>query len=166
MSQSEDNKAVWGCVSAVLVAVIGGLVTLAVNDKLPFLAPPPTVTFTPTVPPPTPTPIPTPDSANTTILAPLPANYGCPADARAGWLPYRDTWYGIASWNGYQLSYDIYSFYVYDPFQWNTSTGSYGLTIPYSNQISRNVWQQLNGSPFWVCIDQSGNVYSVYVSGG
>jgi hypothetical protein len=165
MSQSEDNRAVWGCISAVLVAVIGGLVTLAVNDKLPFISPP-TATFVPTeiVLPPTPTPIPVPDSSSATILAPLPSNYGCPADARAGWLQFRDTWYG--PWAGYYLRYDLYYFYVYDPAQWDASTGSYGLQIPYSNQVDRNTWQQLNGSPFWVCIDQPGNVYTIYVPNG
>ncbi len=164
MSQSEDNKAVWGCISAVLVAVIGGVVTLAVNDKLPFFSPTPTATIAPTVLPPTSTSLPVPNSSSATVLSVLPANYACPADARAGWLQYRDTWYG--PWAGYYLRYDLYYFYVYDPSQWNTSAGSYGLQIPYSIQINRDIWQQLSGSPFWVCIDQPGNVYTIYLPDG
>lgn len=94
-------------------------------------------------------------------LAALPQGSGCPYDPRAGWLPYRDTWYG--AWNGYSIRYDIFNFYVWDPNQWNAWLGTYGLEIPYSGQIGRDAWVELVNSPFWVCVDVPGNVYVIYV---
>ena len=101
------------------------------------------------------------DSTATPDLAPLPQNSGCPPDARAQWLPYRDTWYG--PWNGFSILYDLSNFYVYDPNQWNAQLGTYGLQIYYPIQFARNTWTELISSPFWVCIDMPGNVYVVYL---
>ena len=101
-----------------------------------------------------------PSPSTTTNLAVPAVESGCPYDERMGWLVYRDTWYG--PWDGYWIRYDISYFYVYDPNLWNETLASYGLQTPYSTQFTRNAWTELIDSPFWVCIDTSGNVYVVY----
>jgi hypothetical protein len=101
-----------------------------------------------------------PSPFTSTNLAVPPAQSGCPYDERMGWLVYRDTWYG--PWDDYWIRYDVNYFYVYDPNLWNDSQGSYGLETPYSTQFTRNAWTELIDSPFWVCIDTTGNVFAVY----
>lgn len=105
-------------------------------------------------------PSPVPAAVTPNLLIP-PQESQCPYDARASWLPYRDTWYG--PWDGFWLRYDVNYFYVYDPNQWDAAKAAYGLETGYSTQMTRNGWIELLQSPFWVCIHIPGNVYVVYV---
>ena len=103
-----------------------------------------------------PTPLP---NTNSDFNIPI-LDSNCPFDPRAGWLYYPHSWYG--PWSGYYILYDLNYFYVFDPYQWDQYTGSYGVQIPYSNQFAHNSWIELIYSPFWACIDNSGNAYVVY----
>jgi hypothetical protein len=46
-SKDSDRKEMWGCIGAVTVALITGLVTLIAADKIPFIFPSPTATSIP-----------------------------------------------------------------------------------------------------------------------
>lgn len=160
---AEDRRAAWGCLSAVLVAVIGGLFTLIANDKLPVFTPGPTATPGPSptaTGSPTATPRPTPDPNTAFSMVGLPSDTECPYDERAGWLEYRDVWHG--SWQGYYLQHTQAYFVVYDPYQ-DSPDGTPGLEILFSREVERNAWLELGDAPFWVCQDSADRVYTMYL---
>lgn len=129
-------------------------------------SPLPTYTPYPTQPPPAPiqpteVALPTIDLSASQQPYDPPADSACPYDPRTGWLYAQQVWFG--PFEGYWIGNDLGFFYVYDPYQWDTFYETYGVYLPYSTQIDRNSWILLDGSPFWVCVDTPGNVYTVYL---
>jgi hypothetical protein len=95
----------------------------------------------------------------------MPTNSSCPADVRAIRMDVPSLWYGPFGFNQNQfIMFDTWNFYTWDAMMYNAFTNSYGV----SSQVNRvpnepvNQWLQLPNSFFWVCIDSSGYLYSVY----
>lgn len=84
-------------------------------------------------------------------------NYACPPVAGIFSIPYPNTWYGPFGY-GYAIGwYSNGGFGVWNPY--DSRTVNY--PDPY-RQAQRNMWMNLTGAPFNVCIDTNGNVYGQY----
>jgi hypothetical protein len=95
----------------------------------------------------------------------MPAASSCPPDSRAVNLNLPGQWYGPFGFNlNNFIMYDAWYFYTWDSAQYNIFTGAYGVSaqIPRVPNEPINQWLQLPNSYFWVCIDSSANLYTVY----
>jgi hypothetical protein len=78
-------------------------------------------------------------------------NYACPTVAGIFWLAYPNTWYGPFG-QGYAIGwYSAGGFGVWNP---NISQ-TVNYPYPY-RQDQRNMWMNLRGAPFNICIDSYG----------
>lgn len=96
-------------------------------------------------------------TASQFIQPPAPQqSYACTTVAGMFWIPQANTWYG--PFYGYAIGwYSSGGFGVWNPY--TSQTVNY--PDPY-RQAQRNMWMNLTGSPFNVCIDTHGNVYGQY----
>jgi hypothetical protein len=101
--------------------------------------------------------LPTPNTVDLSQPLTPTRNYACPTVAGIFWLPYPNIWYGPFG-HGYAVGwYSSGGFGVWNPNLYQTVN----YPDPYK-QAQRNVWMNLTGSPFNVCIDSYGNVYGQY----
>ncbi|MEM7134751.1 MAG: hypothetical protein AAF702_51285 [Chloroflexota bacterium] len=91
----------------------------------------------------------------------LPVNYACPPRADGLWLQFQGVAYGpfYDSNNvGYSIAYDLQFIYV--------SSSTMGMLGTFSDpgmNNQRNQWVALTGTPFELCVDINGSVFTAFV---
>jgi hypothetical protein len=91
--------------------------------------------------------------------ASLPLNFTCPSVAGAAWLNAPFVWYGpFLGRNGvsYSISYDATQIFI-----WSSLYGIQSWNDPQSIG-GRNQWLTLTGTPFVICVDGAGAVFTIF----
>jgi hypothetical protein len=154
---SPGGKGFWGSLPGLLTGIAalvtaGGTVLGVVLTQGPDEPPPPEPTVTVTTNPPTdvPTELSTPDpaTASSAVPAAQAPQTGCPLSANTFWLEFPSVPYG--PYDGYYVAWDSFGYYVWDPLVgW----------IAYGYPQEFNIWIDLSGSPFYLCLDSTGAVF-------
>lgn len=104
-------------------------------------------------------PVQAPDPSAIQAPPALPQNAGCPVLANGVWLQAPYIWYGpdFADGASYSIMYDPTSFYVASDLY---GTGQWPDPAVYN---ARNQWLRLEGTPYQVCVNGTGQVFAALV---
>jgi hypothetical protein len=79
--------------------------------------------------------------------------FGCPYDPDGWELPVPNTWY-VISFDSYQVMHDLFGdLWVFNPYD--------GYSYPLgAEQVMRDVWLNVSGTPVDICVDSYGYVFA------